>query len=282
MRLPCNWSHLTLSGTTCYCANSLSIAPCNSPGLPACSSQLAYPMECTSPCSGDSSYQCGNALVLNLYASIKSPIPIIGRAKLPSSSSANSVALMSNTNSATPTSSTGTPMVTTSTPYPETTSASSSSDNGYSTSTIYETQLITITSCAPTITHCPARNTSMSMVSRPVAIVIYSTEWITISSCAAVVTDCPYRVSTRMVPVTTVTLHGNPPSPTPKGNTIMPTAIPTPGNGGVVPGNGGVVPGNGTALSHSPITIVSGTTGNGLVWSSFVAVGFVFVGMFWA
>jgi hypothetical protein len=107
--------------------------------------------------------------------------------------------LMSNTNSATPTSSTGTPMVTTSTPYPETTSASSSSDNGYSTSTIYETQLITITSCAPTITHCPARNTSMSMVSRPVAIVIYSTEWITISSCAAVVTDCPYRVSTRMV-----------------------------------------------------------------------------------
>jgi hypothetical protein len=62
----------------------------------------------------------------------------------------------------------------------------------------------------------------------------------------------------------------------------MPTAIPTPGNGGVVPGNGGVVPGNGTALSHSPITIVSGTTGNGLVWSSFVAVGFVFVGMFWA
>jgi hypothetical protein len=183
--------------------------------------------------------------------------------------------LMSNTNSATPTSSTGTPMVTTSTPYPETTSASSSSDNGYSTSTIYETQLITITSCAPTITHCPARNTSMSMVSRPVAIVIYSTEWITISSCAAVVTDCPYRVSTRMVPVTTVTLHGNPPSPTPKGNTIMPTAIPTPGNGGVVPGNG-------TAPSHSPITIVSGTTGNGLVWSSFVAVGFVFVGMFWA
>jgi len=275
MRLPCNWTHLTLSGTTCYCANFLSIAPCNSPGSSACSSQLSYPMECTSPCSGDSSYQCGNALVLNLYASIKSPIPIIGRAELPSSSSANSVALMSNTNSATPTSSTGTPMVTTSTPYPGTTSASTSSDNGYSTSTIYETQLITITSCAPTITHCPARNTSLSMVSRPVAIVIYSTEWITISSCAPVVTDCPYRVSTGMVPVTTVTLHGNPPSPTPKGNTMMPTAIPTPGNGGVVPGNG-------TAPSNSPISIVSGATGNGLVWSSFVAVGFVFVGVFWA
>ena len=89
------------------------------------------------------------------------------------------------------------------------------------------------------------------------------------------VTDCPYRVSTRMVPVTTVTLHGNQPSPTPKANTMMPTAIPTPGNGGVVPGNG-------TAPSNSPIMIVSGTTGNGLVWSSFVAVGFVFVGMFWA
>jgi hypothetical protein len=275
MRLPCNCTRLTLSGTTCYCANSLSIAPCNSPGWPSyCGGQLAYPMECTSPCSGDSSYQCGNALVLNLYAFTGSPIPLVGRAELPSSSSANSVALTSNSGSATPTSSTGTPMVTTSTSYPGTTSASTSS-NDHSTSTIYETQFLTITSCAPTITHCPARNTSMSMVSRPVAIVIYSTEWITISSCAPVVTNCPYSVSTRMVPVTTITLHGNPPSPTPKGSTMMPTAIPTPGNGGVVPSNG-------TAPGNIPIIIVSGATGNGLIWSSFVAVGFVFVGMFWA
>jgi hypothetical protein len=78
-----------------------------------------------------------------------------------------------------------------------------------------------------------------------------------------------------MVPVVTVTLHGNPSSPTPMGSTMMPTAIPTPGNGGVAPGNG-------TTPSNTPIVIVSGTTGNGLAWSSFVAVGFVFVGMFWA
>ena len=53
----------------------------------------------------------------------------------------------------------------------------------------------------------------------------------------------------------------------------MSTAVPTPGNGGIVPGNA-TTPGN------NPVMYTSGATGNGLVWTSFVAMGLLVLGMF--
>jgi len=59
-------------------------------------------------------------------------------------------------------------------------------------STVYSTDVITITSCAPTVTDCPARSTVTSSTVYPVTTsTIYSTNIKTITSCAATVTNCP-------------------------------------------------------------------------------------------
>jgi hypothetical protein len=116
----------------------------------------------------------------------------------------------------------------------------------------------------------------MSLVSSPIAIVVYLTKWITISSCAPVITNCPYNsVSTSMVPIITINLSNNPPSPTPTGNTVVPTASPTPGNWAGVPSNG-TTPGNYT------ITVVSGAAGTCLGSALFPVVAMVLFGMFLA
>jgi hypothetical protein len=116
----------------------------------------------------------------------------------------------------------------------------------------------------------------MSLASSPIAIVVYSTKWITISSCAPVITNCPYNsVSTSMVPIITINLSNNPPSPTPAGNTVVPTASPTPKIGAGVPSNG-------TTAGNYTISIVSGAVGNCLGSALFPVVAMVFFGMFWA
>ncbi|KAE9380911.1 hypothetical protein N431DRAFT_449656 [Stipitochalara longipes BDJ] len=266
--------------TTCYCANDLNVAPCNYPGWPSyCGGKPAYPLECTSSCSGAPGYECGNALVLNLYM-VGGSIPSSNPQEPPPNNNENSPSpAPGNSVVSTPG---GTAVATTSVPASATSiiadpAATPALDapNGRSTSTIYETDVTSVISCAPTITNCPARSVSASVVSMPVAIVVYSTEWITISSCAAVVTNCPYIVSSKIVPIITINLANNPPSPTLKGSNVVPTPVPTPGNGAVVPGNG-TIPGNNT------IMFVSGATGNGLVWTSFAAGGLLFLGMCWA
>jgi len=262
----------------CSCANDLNVAPCNYPGWPSyCGGKKAYPLECTSPCSGDSGSECGNALVLNLYmvggapsSNLQQPPPNNNINEPLSTPTALAASLP-----------TGTPGSTSPAPRPVTSAIADpaaapaiNTPGGRSTSTIYETDVITVISCAPTITNCPARSTAASMVSSPVAIVVYSTELITISSCAAVITNCPFTVSSTMVPIITITLADNPPPPTPKGSNAVPPAVPTPGNGAMVPGNGST-PGNNTVM------FVSGAAGNSIIWTSVAAMGFLVLGMCW-
>lgn len=82
--------------------------------------------------------------------------------------------------------------------------------------TVYRTEEITITSCAPTVTDCPAHSTVTSMTSYPVptttaeegpeTITDYTTIVNTITSCAPTVTNCPVgHVSTTIIPVPTNT-----------------------------------------------------------------------------
>jgi hypothetical protein len=86
---------------------------------------------------------------------------------------------------------------------------STRSDNGGGaliTSTVYDTEIITITSCASIVSNCPARTYKTST---PSAIVVYSEQIVTVFACASTVVDCPYRSgaathSTNLVPLTTV------------------------------------------------------------------------------
>lgn len=76
-----------------------------------------------------------------------------------------------------------------------------------------------------------------------------------------------------MIPLITVTLSGNLPSPNPRGSTIVSSAIET-----ATPGHGAEVPDNGT----TPIVIVTGSAGgNRVVWTSVTAVAVLFLGVFW-
>jgi hypothetical protein len=301
----CIVTWLTLEGDTCYCGNDLNVAPCNYPGWPSyCGGKPAYPLECTQPCAGDPIYECGNALVLNLYiAGEAAPSPSqtavvphnnLNAQSAPASAIQTSAAISTVVSSA-PAENNGTLVATNSAPDPTNsalpdhgvnaeasansvaiTPSIATTGNSLSTSTIYDTTTITVISCAPTVRNCPARSTGMSLVSSSIAIVVYSTKWITISSCAPVITNCPYNsVSTNMVPIITISLSNNPPSPTPTGNTGVPTTSPTPGNGAGVPSNG-TTPGNYT------ITVVSGAAGNCLGSTLFPVVAMVFFGMFLA
>jgi len=81
---------------------------------------------------------------------------------------------------------------------------------GQVTSTIMVTDLVTITSCAESVTSCPARTstnvyavTTVLPVLSQITSTIMKTDVITITSCAATVTDCPARTSTTSYAVVT-------------------------------------------------------------------------------
>jgi len=196
-------------------------------------------MVCDTPCSGDPTSQCGNELVLSLYTRVEPPNH---KPVLPSSSSNSLLSSIS------------TPLATTHSPLP--TPSASDPHGGLSTSTIYETKFITVLSCAPTITNCPLRSVSTSLVSTPAAIVVYSTQWIS-SSCAAAVTNCPYAGHSFMVPITTIPISG-----------AMPTSTLTPTNG--------------TTSGNNTMSPISAAKVMGLTWSSFAVVTGVSLMMFWA
>ncbi|TPX11183.1 uncharacterized protein E0L32_001001 [Thyridium curvatum] len=127
-----------------------------------------------------------------------------------------------------------------------------------SQSTVYSTDYVTVTSCGPTVTDCPASSTKVYSSSYPVTTsTVYSTTVRTITSCGPTVTNCPAHstvVVTEEVPVSTtvcpVTTKGY-------GNSTAP-GYPTtkPGNGGGNGGNGGgnnyptTKPGNGGQNSY--------------------------------
>ena len=82
-------------------------------------------------------------------------------------------------------------------------------------STVYSTDYVTITSCGPTVTNCPAKSTVTSSTIYPVTTsTIYSTTVRTVTSCAPTVTNCPAHsttvvtesvaVSTTVCPLTSV------------------------------------------------------------------------------
>ncbi|KAH0343192.1 hypothetical protein KCU81_g5312, partial [Aureobasidium melanogenum] len=76
------------------------------------------------------------------------------------------------------------------------------SAGGVATSTIYSTNVVTIQSCAPTVTNCPLRNGEGAVVTQVVA--VSSTEYIcptatVIPAAPVACTDCPYAASTATV-----------------------------------------------------------------------------------
>lgn len=77
-------------------------------------------------------------------------------------------------------------------------------------STAYATHLVTITACPETVTNCPARSMTSSVVTSIVPLATstaFMTRVHTVTSCAPSVTDCPARstvLSTEVVPVPTV------------------------------------------------------------------------------
>ncbi|TID06083.1 putative endo-1,3(4)-beta-glucanase [Colletotrichum higginsianum] len=88
------------------------------------------------------------------------------------------------------------------------------------TSTVYETNIKTITSCAPEVTNCPAKDTPVVVTEVvpvttticpvydvPTQLTISKTEVVTITSCAPEVPNCPARTSTlttqEIIPTTT-------------------------------------------------------------------------------
>lgn len=89
-------------------------------------------------------------------------------------------------------------------------------------STVYSTDYVTVTSCGPTVTDCPAESTVVSSSVIPLTTsTVYATTTYTISDCPDTVTYCPYDstvvvtetipVSTTICPVvpTSVAAHGN-------------------------------------------------------------------------
>ncbi|PNY26497.1 Uncharacterized protein TCAP_03571, partial [Tolypocladium capitatum] len=76
-------------------------------------------------------------------------------------------------------------------------------------STAYTTQLVTVTACPASVTNCPARSKTSSVVTSVVPLTtstVYSTKVHTITSCAATVTNCPAHstvVSTETIAIST-------------------------------------------------------------------------------
>ncbi|KAH9430831.1 hypothetical protein MCOR02_008158 [Pyricularia oryzae] len=86
-------------------------------------------------------------------------------------------------------------------------------------STVYSTAYETVTSCAPTVTNCPASSTVVSSsIATLTPSTVYTTSVQTITSCAPTVTNCPGKpyvvtqtipVSTTLCPVTETKSYGN-------------------------------------------------------------------------
>lgn len=82
---------------------------------------------------------------------------------------------------------------------------------GYYDTTVYSTKDVTVTSCPPDYTDCPAKTSSYAPVVYPTGqpyttSTLYSTSYYTVTSCAPTVTDCPAQstqVYTSVVPVGT-------------------------------------------------------------------------------
>lgn len=137
-------------------------------------------------------------------------------------------------------------------------------------STVYATEQITITSCAPTVTDCPARSTEVSSkVHSFTQSTVYSTEYETITSCAPEVTNCPaestvvssssYSVSTTLAPIPetsatpapSVPAGSSPAGPQPPAG----TGVPPVASSGAVPGPSGPAGGVPSYVSSSsPVT----------------------------
>ncbi|KAM3436256.1 hypothetical protein MY4824_004407 [Beauveria thailandica] len=89
------------------------------------------------------------------------------------------------------------------------------------TSTAFVTEHITVTQCPETVTDCPARSKTTSVITNTVPLTtstIYSTKVHTITSCAPTVTDCPAHstvVSTETVSVSTTVCPVAPATQTP-------------------------------------------------------------------
>ncbi|KAK5664197.1 hypothetical protein OQA88_413 [Cercophora sp. LCS_1] len=106
-----------------------------------------------------------------------------------------------------------------------------------SQSTIYSTDYVTITSCGPTVTDCPAESTVVSSTVIPLTTsTVYSTTIYTVTDCPDTVTRCPADapvvVVTETVPVSTTVCP------------VTDSAVPT---GGAPGGGAPWPPKNGTA-----------------------------------
>ncbi|KAK3692548.1 hypothetical protein B0T22DRAFT_16736 [Podospora appendiculata] len=89
-------------------------------------------------------------------------------------------------------------------------------------STVYSTDYVTITSCAASVTNCPARSTVVTSSVYPLTTsTIYATTTRTVTSCAPTVTNCPAhstKVVTETIPVSTTicpVTEGGPEATTP-------------------------------------------------------------------
>lgn len=126
-------------------------------------------------------------------------------------------------------------------------------------STVYATEQITITSCAPTVTNCPASSTAVtSSVHSFTQSTVYSTEYETITSCAPEVTNCPAEStvvssSSYIVSSTLVSVPPTQETPAPSGPAGQPpqgSGVPPVASSAAVPGPSG--PGH--VSSSSPVT----------------------------
>ncbi|KAK3333991.1 hypothetical protein B0T19DRAFT_143433 [Cercophora scortea] len=104
----------------------------------------------------------------------------------------------------------------------EVVSASSSASASAAESTVYSTDYVTITSCAASVTNCPARSTVVTSSVYPLTTsTIYATTTRTVTSCAPTVTNCPAHSTvlvTETVPVSTTicpVTEGGPEATTP-------------------------------------------------------------------
>ncbi|KAF9872667.1 hypothetical protein CkaCkLH20_09846 [Colletotrichum karsti] len=107
-------------------------------------------------------------------------------------------------------------------------------------STVFSTAYFTVTSCAPTVTNCPARSTVVSSSVVPVTTsTIYTTKINTITSCAPEVTNCPAGstvvvTETKAIGTTICPVTETGAKPTPTGPAVV---VPPPagGNNGTTP-----------------------------------------------
>lgn len=126
-------------------------------------------------------------------------------------------------------------------------------------STVFSTQYFTVTSCAPTVTNCPARSTVVTSSVVPMTTsTIYTTKVSTITSCAPTVTNCPAASGTPIIVTETeaisttvcpVTEGSAKPTPT------APVVVPPPAGGNnTVP----AVPIPTTAAATKPVPVTTG------------------------